>query len=213
MRTALWQGARPRTSSKRSWTRTPRTTPRKALAKRGGRAARFLSSEASKTAVGHKQAKGWTRNSERNSERAGHSQTELFVSLLFNELGVPLARLLPPPARGYPVRWPGEEVDLRNTFLFSLAARRPPFFSIPGFPALQTVGGGKHGKLEPRPGSVLYKAHVPQKICAVCQATGAHVASGSIALTVMGLDVYYNMNWNQRAYICRRHQHGFEIAE
>ena len=30
----------------------------------------------------------------------------------------------------------------------------------------------KHRKLEPRPHSVLYKAHVPQKIWVVCQAAG-----------------------------------------
>ena len=48
-------------------------------------------------------------------------------------------RLLPPPARGYSVRQPGEEVDerrwtglrrtLHNTFRFSLASRRPTLFN------------------------------------------------------------------------------------
>ena len=71
------------------------------------------SSEASKSAVGHKPAKGRTRNSERNLEQAGHSRIELVFLLLFVEIGVPLARLPPPPARGYSVRRPGEEVDER----------------------------------------------------------------------------------------------------
>ena len=71
------------------------------------------SSEASKTAVGHKPAKGRTRNSGRNLEHAGHFQIMLVLSLLFVEIGVPLARLPPPPARGYSVRRPGEEVDER----------------------------------------------------------------------------------------------------
>ena len=44
-------------------------------------------------------------------EQAGHSQIELVFSLLFVEIGVPLARLPPPPARGYSVRLQGEEVD------------------------------------------------------------------------------------------------------
>ena len=35
-------------------------------------------------------------------------------------LGVPLARLPPPPARGYSVRRPGEEVDERVPFDFLL---------------------------------------------------------------------------------------------
>ena len=32
-------------------------------------------------------------------------------------------------------------------------------------------------------------------------------------LPVLGLDVSYDRNWNQRAYICRRQRNGFEIAE
>ena len=43
---------------KRSWTRTPRKTPRKAPAMRGCRAAQRLSPEASNTVVGYKPAKG-----------------------------------------------------------------------------------------------------------------------------------------------------------
>ena len=41
-------------------------------------------------------AKGWIRG----LEEAGHSRTELVFSLLFDELGVPLVRLRPPPAQG-----------------------------------------------------------------------------------------------------------------
>ena len=97
---------------------TPRTQLRTAPTKRGGHAEQGPSSEASKTAVGHKPAKGLTRNSERNLERAGHSRIkatiiELVFSLLFDDFGVPFALLPPPPARGYSVRLPGEEVDER----------------------------------------------------------------------------------------------------
>ena len=53
------------------------------------------------------------RNMERNSEQAGHSRIELVFSLLFNDLGVSLARLPPSPIRGYLVRRQGEEVDVR----------------------------------------------------------------------------------------------------
>ena len=108
---ALWQGATPWTSSKRSWTRTPRKTPRTAPAKREWRAAQGPSSEASKTVLGHKLAKGRARNLELNLGRARHSWTELVFSLLVYKLSVPLRRLPPPPARGYSVRRPGEEAD------------------------------------------------------------------------------------------------------
>ena len=113
LRTALWQGAKPRTLSKRSWMRTPRKTPMKAPARRGESAAQGPSSGASDTAVGHKPPKGWTPNSERNSERAGHSWIQLVFSLLFDKLGVPFARLPPPPAQIYSVRRQGEEADER----------------------------------------------------------------------------------------------------
>ena len=52
-----------------------------------------------------------TRNLER--KWAANSRTELVFSLLFDELGVPLVLLLPPPAQRYSVRLPGEEVDER----------------------------------------------------------------------------------------------------
>ena len=106
-------GREPRSSSTRSRTTTPRKAPRKAAARRGGRAAQRPSSEACKIAVGHKRAKRMDANSERISERAGRCRTELVFPLLFDALAVPLARLPPPPALGCSVRRPGEEVDER----------------------------------------------------------------------------------------------------
>ena len=46
-------------------------------------------------------------------KEAGHSRTELVLSLPFDELGVLLARLSPTPADGCSVRRPGEAVDER----------------------------------------------------------------------------------------------------
>ena len=78
----------------------------------------------------------------------------------------------------------------------------------------------KHGKLEPRRCSVLCKANVRQNIWVICQAAGdwrpsifRELLGHSKKCAVLGLDVSYERNWNQRAYICRRQQHGFEIAE
>ena len=78
----------------------------------------------------------------------------------------------------------------------------------------------KHGKLEPRRCSVLCKANVRQNIWVICQAAGdwrpsifRELLGHSKKCAVLGLDVSYERNWNQRAYICRRQRHGFEIAE
>ena len=145
-------GAKPRTSSKLSWTRTPRKTLRTAPTKRGGRAAQGPSSEALaafRTAVGHKPAEGWTRNSGRNLEQAGHSRIDLIFFLLFVEISLPgpLARLPPPPARGCSVRRPGEEVDERvcgipSDFLSPLDGLRCLILA----------------RQIPRPSSIFYKA-------------------------------------------------------
>ena len=34
-----------------------------------------------------------------------------------------------------------------------------------------------------------------------------------VSCAALGLDVSYDRNWNQRAYICQGQRHGFEIAE
>ena len=78
----------------------------------------------------------------------------------------------------------------------------------------------KHGKLEPRPGSVVYKAHVPQIICVVCQAAGVwrpscvrELFGHRVSCAALVLDASYYRNWSQRAYICRRQQQRFEFAK
>ena len=67
-----------------------------APAKREGRAARRSSLAGSKAGLWQMQAKIWIQG----LKEAGHSQTELVFSLLFDELGIPLVRLRPPTAQG-----------------------------------------------------------------------------------------------------------------
>ena len=108
---------------RRRWGRRRR---REKDARRRARALRVTEASKPETAVGHKQAKGCTRNSELNLERVGHSGTELVFSLLF------CVRLPPPPAQGWSVtrlrRRLAKEVDERVTeylaiFLAPLACR------------------------------------------------------------------------------------------
>ena len=46
-----------------------------------------------------------------------------------------------------------------------------------------------------------------------CRGLAPMYLQGAILGHWVGSDVSHDKNWNQRAYICRRQQHGFEIAE
>ena len=62
--------------------------------------------------------------------------------------------------------------------------------------------------------------YLPQKIWAVCQAAAdwrrcsvRGPLGHRVSFAALGLVVSFEKNWNQRAYISQRQQHGFEIAE